>query len=245
MTTTTTTTTVIDLASIVLKKGDHNSFAEGVCLLELVSFMAGETFSDTPQCVSPVIAGFGREWNDSLSDEDRQSLKPLAPLMIGTVSNDADEETRAWMATDWFVRTSTAAWLETAGITEHANALKSLAPITDDESARAAVPILDAVRLAAQSAARSAADSAVDAAAQSAVNAVAQSEVWAAVWSMAQSVTQSVTQSVARSAARSAAFLAAEDALQPTVKVLQESALGLMVRMCAVGRSETGMEVAK
>ena len=59
---------------------------QGVCLLEAVSYIAGEEFSDHPQCVSPVLGAYGRRLNDWLADEDRQKLKPFIPQMIGTAA---------------------------------------------------------------------------------------------------------------------------------------------------------------
>ncbi len=39
-----------------------------LCIMEAVAFMAGEPWSDSPACASPVIAAFLRSWNDALSD---------------------------------------------------------------------------------------------------------------------------------------------------------------------------------
>ena len=54
------------------------------CVMEAVAYVAGEPWSDSPECVSPVIAQFLRTWNDGLNDEDRQMLKPFIPKVIGT-----------------------------------------------------------------------------------------------------------------------------------------------------------------
>src|SRR6202047_1980950 len=60
--------------ALTLDRGTHDSAEEGACLLELVSLLAGEEFSDAPRCVSPVLANAGRAWNDSLGDEERERL---------------------------------------------------------------------------------------------------------------------------------------------------------------------------
>jgi hypothetical protein len=50
--------------------------------------LAGEPFTDRPQSVSPIIAGFMRGYNDGLDDVRRQSLKPYAAACIGTRTAD-------------------------------------------------------------------------------------------------------------------------------------------------------------
>lgn len=69
-----------------LKTGGHKGPADGACVMEAVAFVAGEPWSDHPECVSPVIGVFLRNWNDSLpTDADRDRLlKPLIPLIINT-----------------------------------------------------------------------------------------------------------------------------------------------------------------
>jgi hypothetical protein len=39
-----------------LNSGGHNDFESGLCVMEAVSYVAGEPWSDTPQCACPVIA---------------------------------------------------------------------------------------------------------------------------------------------------------------------------------------------
>jgi hypothetical protein len=38
--------------------------------------VGGEPYSDHPQCLSPVMAAFIREWNGVMGDADRQILVP-------------------------------------------------------------------------------------------------------------------------------------------------------------------------
>jgi hypothetical protein len=54
----------VNLDSVRLEPGTHRSPSDGVCLLELASMVARETFSDRPRCVCVVIAAFLRGWND-------------------------------------------------------------------------------------------------------------------------------------------------------------------------------------
>lgn len=123
-----------------LAKGEHdppNGEFEA-CLLEAVSFVAGETWTDHPKCASPVISAFLRNWNDAMDDEDRQILAPLIPRLVGTAASPEVEEARAWLATDWLVRECAPAWLRLAGLTSHAEALEGLAAVTSVETAASA-----------------------------------------------------------------------------------------------------------
>jgi hypothetical protein len=47
-------------------------------VMELASLLTGESFTDSPASVSPVIAGFLRGYNDRLDDRRRQELIPFA-----------------------------------------------------------------------------------------------------------------------------------------------------------------------
>jgi hypothetical protein len=69
---------------IRLAPGSHSSPREGVCVVELASMLGGEKFSDRPDCVCPVIAGFMRSFNDRASHADRQRLVPYASRAVGS-----------------------------------------------------------------------------------------------------------------------------------------------------------------
>ena len=51
-------------SSVRLEPGRHRSPGDGVCVVELASMIAGEKFTDRPNCVCPVIGSFLRCWND-------------------------------------------------------------------------------------------------------------------------------------------------------------------------------------
>jgi hypothetical protein len=72
-----------------LEFGSHDSPDDGVCVVELASMLAGEPFSDRPDCVCPVIAAYLRGWNDRLGHRDRQRLAPYAERVIGSRSDRA------------------------------------------------------------------------------------------------------------------------------------------------------------
>ena len=63
-------------------RGRHSTASAGVCLMELVSVVAGEPFTDHPQCVHPALALAARVVNDQVGDAVRQSLVPLLPQMM-------------------------------------------------------------------------------------------------------------------------------------------------------------------
>src|SRR5689334_12851774 len=132
----------IDLATVVLAQGAHTPNGV-VCVMELASQLADEPWSDHPTCVSPVIAQFLRSWNDALADGPRQMLKPYALKVIGTNTGAQDEETRAWLVTDWLVRVQAPAWLQLAGLTEQAGALRNLPALTSSDIARGVQSALD------------------------------------------------------------------------------------------------------
>jgi len=249
-----------------LAHGAHTPKEGAMCAMEAAAYIAGEPWSDHPKCVSPVIAAFMRSWNDALPDADRtRLLLPLIPDTIGTRTTGADEQTRAWMATDWIVRVQAPAWLRLAGLTEHAQALESCARIVDAVTAQAGQPKIDAARdaawaqagqpkidasraaardaawSAAWDAAWSAARAAAGAAAWDAARDAARDAAWSAAGAAAGAAAWDAAWDAARDAARDAAGSAAADAarvdLAPTVAMLQASAQDLVRRMCAVGRS--------
>lgn len=134
----------VDLESLELERGKHGYPGQGVNILEAVSMVSpNERFSDTPRTVSPVIAAFLRDWNDSLEDDARQKLKAFIPKIVGSVLTEDVEEFRAWMATDWLVRVQAPAWLVGAGLEEFAGALVEQEPILTPDNARKAQTLLD------------------------------------------------------------------------------------------------------
>lgn len=74
----------------ILSKGAHTSPTEGACVMELVSYLAGEEWSDSPACTHPVLAMMARRVNDRLPDSERHVLVPLIGRLFGTAA-PADE----------------------------------------------------------------------------------------------------------------------------------------------------------
>jgi hypothetical protein len=63
-------------------------------VVELASMIAGEKFTDRPNCVCPVIGSFLRCWNDRAGYADRQRLHPYASLVVGTGGHRRISRTR-------------------------------------------------------------------------------------------------------------------------------------------------------
>ena len=69
--------------------------------MELASMLAGERFSDHPQAVCPVLAGFLRSYNDLMPEEQVGELYPYAALVVGTASSASVRRQRARRLLTW------------------------------------------------------------------------------------------------------------------------------------------------
>ncbi len=242
----------VDLETLVLSHGGHDSYEDGHCVMEAVAYFAHEKHGDHPNCVSPVIGEFLRSWNDVLrNDEDRNRLlRNLIPLVVGTNTGSEDDLKRSWLALDWLARVNAPAWLDLAGLAPQAAALRDLGEIRDGDGAERAMDALrdarekataardaawDTARAAAWDAARDATTAAAWAAARAAARDTARAATTAAAWAAAWDAAWAAAWDAARAATRAAAWAAAEDKLAPTVAELQESAQELVRRMAAVG----------
>ena len=223
------------LETLALSSGSHEEFNRGMCVMEAVSYVAGEPWSDAPQCACPIITTFLMSWNDALPDADRtRLLRPLIPLIVGTRSTSEVEERRSYMALDWLIRVFAPKWLDMVpALHEHAKALRDLGAITDIASAEAAGVKLRAARSAAYLAAGSAAGSAAYSAADSAARSAAYSAALSAARSEAYSAADSAARSAAGSAAYSAAYSAALSAAGSAADSATYSAAGSADRSAA------------
>ena len=147
-----------DFGPFTLSKSSHVSPQEGMCVMEMVSFLAGEEWSDMPPCSSPVVAKFCQVINDRFDQEFRDKLQAYVPRLISTVSPEHDQERAvylAWQAVTVFAPIA----LDTAGLGREAAKLrtfdKSKGLNAAGDAARAAG---DAARAAAWAAAGAAGD---------------------------------------------------------------------------------------
>jgi len=79
-----------------LRSGSGGSWDNGLCVMETVHWLsgakdAGETPTDSPECACPVLGAFAIRLNDSLNDENRQNLLPLALPLTGTRSKEHEK----------------------------------------------------------------------------------------------------------------------------------------------------------
>src|SRR3954471_13667473 len=70
--------------NVRLRRGAHRSPDDGACVMELVSMLAGEEFSDRPRTACPVIGAFLRPYNDLVGDAERQELLACASLVVAS-----------------------------------------------------------------------------------------------------------------------------------------------------------------
>jgi hypothetical protein len=74
----------------VLSRGWHRGPADGACVMEYVSVLAGARFTDHPRCTPPALAALARLVNDRIVDDDvRSKLALLAPDLIGIRADPA------------------------------------------------------------------------------------------------------------------------------------------------------------
>lgn len=74
-----------------LSTGKHEAGSGQACVMEYVSILAGESFSDHPSCTDPVLSAAARAVNDWMSDEGRHKLVPLIGRLFGTATRGTDE----------------------------------------------------------------------------------------------------------------------------------------------------------
>lgn len=78
----------------VLSAGKHRNPRKGACFMELASYLAGERWSDHPDCTHPLLAALARLVNDYTSDSARPRLAVLIPSVIGLTSDDPRVDAR-------------------------------------------------------------------------------------------------------------------------------------------------------
>ncbi|MCJ2099391.1 hypothetical protein [Methylobacterium sp. E-046] len=220
-----------------LAAGRRNGRDGMMCAMEAVAHLAGEPASDRPDCASPTLAAFVRTWSDGLPQDERDGLiLPLLPLLVGTRGSEALERRRGGMVTDWLIRTHLPAWFHLAKLNVEADVLAGLPEIraVSDLAAlcdhlkrartRAAIANLTLrqtgsfVRTAAWDAAHRAAWTAIQDQVEAAGGAIL-----AALWD------------AANAAAYAAARASGKASLEPTRRILQDSARALIERLIAAG----------
>jgi hypothetical protein len=89
-----------NLKSFTVTTGSHGSPEEGMCVMELVAYMAGEPHSDAPQCACPTIAAGARQANDSGPQWLRDELRDRTFKIIGSKKDLRTQVKRARVFAD-------------------------------------------------------------------------------------------------------------------------------------------------
>lgn len=129
---------------VFLHPEGHSSFDDGHCAMEVVSWLAGLGFTDTPRCASRVLGDAVISYNDYTNDEDRQLLVPILPLTVGT-RNDGKDPARRYIGADHLLRVAFPLVLEFTGRTEQATMLRELPVITRDGGWGPAIELAEAL----------------------------------------------------------------------------------------------------
>jgi hypothetical protein len=120
---------------IKLLAGSHRNPQNGSCVMEVVSYIAGEEYSDHPECACPLITTFAIAVNDRMDDAARQRLLPFVLRIAGSKSTNKIEQQRRYMLADYAVRVFAPMALESANLLAEAKTLKALPKIVDKETA--------------------------------------------------------------------------------------------------------------
>lgn len=81
-----------------LSAGSHDADRGEACVMEYVSLLAGEEWSDRPECTHPMLAHEARTTNDLLRDSDRARLVPLIGRLFGTTEDSPELRARLRLA---------------------------------------------------------------------------------------------------------------------------------------------------
>jgi len=81
-----------------LSAGSHDAEQGEACVMEYVSLLAGEEWSDRPECTHPLLAHEARTTNDLLRESDRTRLVPLIGRLFGTTEDSPELRARLRIA---------------------------------------------------------------------------------------------------------------------------------------------------
>lgn len=81
-----------------LSAGSHDAEHGEACVMEYVSLLAGEEWSDRPECTHPLLAHEARTTNDLLRESDRSRLVPLIGRLFGTTEDSPELRARLRIA---------------------------------------------------------------------------------------------------------------------------------------------------
>jgi hypothetical protein len=73
----------------LLGVGRHRGPEHGACVMEYVSVLAGEPWSDAPGCTDRALGELARRVNDDVGRDARTALVAVAPRLVGAVGAHA------------------------------------------------------------------------------------------------------------------------------------------------------------
>lgn len=76
--------TAVPNAMPTLSANSHRPGDGRACVMEYVALLAGEPWSDGPECTHPALAGVARTINDTIGDDRRHLLVPFIGRLFGT-----------------------------------------------------------------------------------------------------------------------------------------------------------------
>ena len=132
------------MSEYTLTHGSHATRDEGMCLMEAVAYLAGEPHTDAPACACPVLTTYAIAINDAMGKGSygdalrARYLHDLAPMLVGSKSTPEVKRARAYVLTDHAVRVFAPLALDSAGLGDKAEELRSLGAVVDQASASTA-----------------------------------------------------------------------------------------------------------
>ena len=113
-----------DFGPSTLSAGKHKSPSDGMCVMEMVAFLAGDKWTDEPACASPIVTTFCQVINDQMPQAFRDKLQGYVPRLIGTASPEHDLERAVFLA--WrAVKVHAPISLDKAGLRDEAEKLRN------------------------------------------------------------------------------------------------------------------------
>lgn len=76
----------------LFSSGSHAPGDGAACVMEFVSLLAGEKWSDSPACTHRLLASVARKVNDRMSNKNRHLMIPLIGRLVGTAVTGTLEE---------------------------------------------------------------------------------------------------------------------------------------------------------
>ncbi len=135
-----------ELENIDLLSGSHANaeINKQMCIMEAVDYVTGGKGTDHPACACEFMTKVMIRHNDRWNDEERQLLKPLIPLLVGT--RDGMFKKRAQVMASGSINKLLPIFLGAVGLNEMANEFKTLKIESGPEAKTAILKAREAIR---------------------------------------------------------------------------------------------------